>query len=259
MDEPFQPSAIDLEIMKDDDVHFRVFDMQSGMSSARNSYFHKSLSGYSAVKPRRIQQLYDFHLAKGHMSAYNMLNVKYIIRYNQGQEFFSLNPFANGNAWFVSEPVFVETPDQEIKLLDSLDTRNQFIVNRSDFPEWAKTLENSKKIADSTQTITLLHYQPNRMQYKVDSKKSGVAVFSEVYYPKGWKAFVDDTEVPIYRTNYVLRAIDVPANAQKIVFVFDPEVVKSGTRLQVLSAILALLAIAFFGFWYFKKRKSPLV
>ena len=259
MDEPFQPTAIDFEIMKDEDLHFRIFDTQSGMSNARNSYFHKSLSGYSAVKPRRIQQLYDFHLAKGHMSAYNMLNVKYIIRSNQGQEFFSLNPFANGNAWFVSEPLFVDSADQEIKLLDSLDTRNQFIVNRLDFPEWAKTLEHTKINADSTQTITLTSYKPNRLAYKVNSDKSGIAVFSEVYYPKGWKAFVDEVEVPIYRVNYVLRAINLPANAQKVEFIFDPEVVKKGTQLQIWSALLAGVLIVLFGFWYFKKSKTTIL
>lgn len=256
MDEPFQPTAIDLEIMKDEDLHFRVFDMKSGMSNARNSYFHKSLSGYSAVKPRRIQQLYDFHLSNGHMAAYNMMNVKYIIRSNQGQEFFSLNPFANGNAWFVSEAVFVDHADDEIKRLDSLDTQRQFIVNRVDFPEWAKTLEGKTIAVDSTQAISLTSYKPNRLEYQVSTSYPGVAVFSEVYYPKGWKAYVDDVEVPIYRVNYVLRAINVPANAREITFVFDPEVVKTGTTWQILSALIALIIIVLFGFWHFKKRKE---
>jgi len=130
---PFQEKPSDVEILKDT-THYRVFEVSGNLSSARTSYFHKSIGGYSAVKPRRMQQLFDYQIAKSNMEILNMLNVKYVIQTDkEGKEFPTSNPNANGNAWFVSEVKLVNSADEEMKALDKLDTKNVAIVNNIDF------------------------------------------------------------------------------------------------------------------------------
>jgi hypothetical protein len=260
VEEPFQKSPIDQEILKDDDMHYRVFEPQLGMSNARTSYFHKAIGGYSAVKPRRMQQLYDYHMSKGTMSVFNMLNVKYIIQNNQGKDLFSLNPFAMGNAWFINEFIVVDSPDAEIKALenltplDSLDTTVKAIISRSDYPEIAKEVAHARFVVDTLQAkIELKSYQPNRLEYVTNNPKEGVAVFSEIYYPKGWKVTIDGQEANMFRVNYVLRAMQIPAGQHKIEFVFDPEVVKTGSNIALTSSIFMLFLLM--GGFYFEIKK----
>lgn len=264
VEEPFQKSPIDQEILKDDDLHYRVFEPQLGMSNARTSYFHNAIGGYSAVKPRRMQQLYDYHMSKGTMSVFNMLNVKYIIQNNQGKDLFSLNPFAMGNAWFVNEFIVVDSPDAEIKALenltplDSLDTAVKAIINSKDYPEIAKEVARARFFVDTSQAkIELKSYQPNRLEYVTNNSNEGVAVFSEMYYPKGWKVTIDGQEAKMFRVNYVLRAMQIPAGQHKIEFVFDPEVVKTGSSLTLASSILMLLLLMG-GFYFEMKNKKSI-
>lgn len=244
VEEPFQMTSIDKEILEDNDIHYRVFEPGLGLSNARTSYFHKSVGGYSAVKPRRMQQLYDFHIAVGNMSVLNMLNVKYVIQSNQGKELYSLNPFANGHAWFIEDIDLVENPDKEIRALDSLDTKIKAIVNQNDFPEIAKQVINKKLEVDSLEAkIQLKSYQPNRLEYVANNPKDGVAVFSEIYYPKGWKVTIDGQETEMFRVNFVLRALQIPAGKHTIEFKFEPEVVKTGSTIALMSSIGMLLLI----------------
>lgn len=263
VDEPFQMTPIDKEILEDDDLHYRVFEPQLGMSNARTSYFHKAVGGYSAVKPRRMQQLYDYHMSQGTMSVFNMLNVKYIIQNNQGKDLFSLNPFAMGNAWFVNEFIVVDNPDAEIKALenltplDSLDTSIKAIISSKDYPEIAKEVANRNFTVDTSQAkIQLKSYQPNRLEYVANNPNEGVAVFSEIYYPKGWKVTIDGQEAEMFRVNYVLRALQIPAGQHKIEFVFDPEVVKTGSNLALMSFILMLLLLLGGVYFEMKNKKS---
>src|SRR5699024_160277 len=103
MNQPFQKDGADMEILKDDG-HFRVYDVtRNTFNSTHASYFHNSLGGYHAAKPKRMQDIYDFYLRDdNHMGIINMLNTKYIIiaQENSGA-IAQRNPFANGNAWFV--------------------------------------------------------------------------------------------------------------------------------------------------------------
>ena len=175
MEKPFQENAADLEILKDTS-HFRVFEPSAGMAGARASYFHKAIGGYHAAKPGRINELYDYQIAKNNVGALNMLNVKYIIQQNENGYFAARNPFANGNAWFVEKIIPVNNATEEMKALDSLNVKTEAVVDVSKFPQDKMAFET-----DSLATISLIEYKPNYIKYKSISKKDGLAVFSEVY------------------------------------------------------------------------------
>ncbi len=242
VDVPFQPTASDLEILRDTS-HYRVFEVNGNMSSARASYFHQSIGGYSAVKPRRMQQLFDYQIAKNNMEVLNMLNTKFIIQTDkEGKEFPTYNPNYNGNAWFVQKVKFVDSPDEEMKALDSIDSKKVVVVNQREFGPFIKgdlTLFN----VDSTATIQLLSYQPNHLKYVSSNTNSGVAVFSEMYYADGWNATIDGKAASHFRADYALRAMKIPAGKHSIEFKFEPQVVKTGSTIALISFILMILLL----------------
>src|SRR5690606_30081438 len=165
----------------------RVFEVQGNLASARASYFHKSLGGYHAAKPKRLQELFDYQISNNNLEILNMLNVKYLIQVDeQGQEFPVQNPDANGNAWFVGNVKFVNSADAEMKALDSLDSKTTAIINRTEFKE-APTQQTFA--TDSSAQITLDEYTANYLKYTSTANTEKLAVFSEIYYPKGWNAY----------------------------------------------------------------------
>lgn len=252
---PFQATPADLEILKDEDLHYRVFEPQSGMSGARASYFHKAIGGYSAVKPQRIQQLYDYQIAKNNIQVLNMLNVKYVLQTTEeGQPIPLQNPDANGNAWFVNKVSLVANADAEMKALDNLKTKTQAIISSNDFPIIAKDLANRTFKTDSLSAIELVAYKPNYLNYQTQNTNDGLAVFSEIYYPKGWKVTIDGKEAEMFRVNYVLRALQIPAGKHIIEFKFEPEVVKKGSSIALFSSIGMLLLLL--GGIYFETKKK---
>jgi len=256
---PFQATPADLEILKDEDLHYRVFEPQSGMSGARASYFHKAIGGYSAVKPQRVQQLYDYQIAKNNIQVLNMLNVKYVLQTTEeGQPIPLQNPDANGNAWFVEKIIRVESADEEMKALDSLKTKDELVINLKEFGTIFKgtaTLHELKR--DSLAKIDLIEYKPNHLIYKSTNSNDGVAVFSEIYYPKGWKVTIDGKEAEMFRANYVLRALQIPAGKHTIEFKFEPEVVKKGSSIALFSSIG--MVVLLLGGIYFEVKKSKLL
>ena len=242
VDVPFQPTASDLEILRDSS-HYRVFEVDGNMSSARASYFHQSIGGYSAVKPRRMQQLFDYQIAKNNMEVLNMLNTKFIIQTDkEGKEFPTYNPNHNGNAWFVQKVKFVNSPDQEMKALDSLDSKKVVVVNQPEFGPFFKGDLTSFNV-DSTATIQLLSYQPNHLKYVSNNSNPGVAVFSEMYYADGWNATIDGESASHFRADYALRAMKIPAGKHSIEFKFEPQVVKTGSTIALISFILMILLL----------------
>ncbi|WNM17891.1 YfhO family protein [Flavobacterium capsici] len=254
VDEPFQATEADMAILQDT-THYRVFEVSGNMSSARASFFHKSIGGYHAAKPRRIQQLFDYQIAKNNKEVLDMLNIKYIIQTDEkGQEFPTMNPDANGNAWFVKEVKMVNSADEEMKALDKLDSKNVAIKNK--FPDSGifKVLPKKDQIftKDSLATIKLDLYKPNHLKYTSINSNNGFAVFSEIYYPKGWKATIDGEERPIYRVNYTLRGLDIPKGKHTIEFKFEPEVVKTGSTITLFSSIGMVLLII--GGVYFEQK-----
>lgn len=253
VDKPFQATLADIEILKDT-TRYRVFDANGGLSSGRASYFHHSLGGYHAAKPRRIQQLFDYQIVKNNLQIFNMLNVKYIIQTNEeGKIFSSQNPYVNGNAWFVKDIKLVATQDEEMKVLDSLDTKNTAVVNGREFGSRFKASATSFSI-DSFPMITLTAHQPNYLKYTSNNMNDGIAIFSEIYYKKGWNAYIDGNKVSHLRANYVLRALPVPAGKHTIEFKFEPKVIKIGSSIALVSSIGMVLSLI--GGIYFEQRKK---
>ncbi len=251
INEPFQPTASDQQILRDT-TQYRVYEIE-GRLQARTSYFHKSLSGYSAVRPRRIEQLFDYQIAKNNLNVLNMLNTKYVIQVDEkGQEYPIINPDANGNAWFVKEVKFVDTPDEEMKALDKLDTKNQAVFNQKEFKNTiSKTYQK-----DSTATIVLNSYKPNHLKYTSNNSQKGLAVFSEIYYPKGWNATIDGKPADHFRVDYTLRAMEIPAGKHTIEFKFEPQVVKTGSTIALISSIFMLLLLIGGIYWENKRNKK---
>lgn len=249
---PFQATPVDLQILQDSS-NYRVFEINGNLSSARASFFHKSIGGYHAAKPRRMQQLFDYQIAKNNLEPLNFLNVKYLIQTDkEGKEFPIANPEANGNAWFVNQIQLVSTADEEMKALDKLDSKKVAVINSKEF-KFRKTAF----VKDSLASITLNLYQPNDLKYTSINSNDGLAVFSEMYYKNGWNAYVDGNKVEHLRANYVLRALPIPAGKHTIEFKFEPKVVKTGSTIALLSSIgMVLLLVA--GIYFERKKGTQL-
>lgn len=267
VNEPFQPTTADEEILKDNSI-FRVYELQ-GRLQGRTSYFHKSVGGYSAVRPRRYDQLFDYVIDKqladfGNMvdpktlslnksvSLLNALNIKYIlVEVKDGQSLPITNPYINGNAWFVSKIQNVNSADEEIKSLAKIDTKEVAVRQKESFETAVISMPFLK---DSLATIKLNVYKPNHIEYTSTNTNNGFAVFSETYYKDGWKATIDGKETPIKRVDYVLRGLDIPKGKHTIVFNFEPQVVKTGGTIALFSSIGMLLVII--GGLYFEQKKT---
>ena len=248
IEKPFQLNEIDKQILKDKS-YYRVANFPSPLQDGRTSYFHNSIGGYHAAKMGRYQELFDYQIAKNNMEVLNMLNTKYFIIPNQqGQTRAQINPEANGAAWFVSDLKKVNSADDEIMALDSLKTKNEAVINASKFD----VKNNFEK--DSLATIKLTNYDVTTLIYESNSTKNQFAVFSEIYYKDGWKAYVDGELKPHFRVNYVLRGMEVPAGKHTIEFKFEPTVIKNGNTITLTSYFL-LLIIPVGWFFYGKKKK----
>lgn len=206
VDKPYQANSADKEILKDKE-HFRVFDMSSeGQSKpGRAAYFHNSLLGYHAAKLGRYNELLDFYIYDNNLNVLNMLNTKYLIVEDKNGIFPYTNTDANGNAWFVSKLKVLESANEQIIALDSLDNKAVAVIEKS------LASQNSLKLeyqVDSLASITLREFKPNYLKYESTNSKDGLAVFSEIYYENGWNAYIDGNLVPHLRVNYLLRALE---------------------------------------------------
>ena len=254
---PFQETAADAQILKDSS-HYRVFEVNGNFSSARSSYFHKSIGGYHAAKPRRMQQLFDYQIAKNNMEILNMLNVKYVIQTDkEGKEFPVFNPDANGNAWFVNEVKLVNKANDEMKTLDKINTKKVAVFNINLYRDKFKNAR-LKRNMDTTGSIQLRTYKPNYIKYISDSKNEGLAVFSEIYYPNGWNAYVDGVKTNHFPVDYVLRAMMLPKGVHTVEFKFEPEVIKTGSTITLISG-LGILLLLIGGVYYERKKGSKIV
>ncbi len=255
MAEPFQETAVDKQI-KNDTTVYRVYDTSEGLNGARTSYFHKSIGGYHAAKPAVIQDLFDYHIYRNNRQVLNMLNVKYVIRQDEeGRSVAAINPETNGNAWFVKLLTPVRSSNAELTMLDSLDLGVEAAVNTNDFP----LINQFRYQTDSTTSVSLTEYKPNLLRYKTTNDHRGVLVFSELYYPNGWNAYIDGRSVPYFRVNYGLRALQVPAGSHTIEFKFEPAVIASGSKITLASSVLFLLLLvggSLISFWYARKKKK---
>jgi hypothetical protein len=252
IDKPFTASNADLQILKDK-THYRVANFSGDpFQDGRTSYFHKSIGGYHAAKMGRYQDLIEFQLGKQNMQIFNMLNVKYfIIPDDNGKEEAQENPNANGNAWFVNEIKYVQTANEEIKALDSLNTKKIAILK--DLNSYG--FEDSKKYnVDSLATIKLTKYSLNALSYESFSNQNEFAVFSEIYYKDGWNAYIDGELKPHLNVNYVLRGLEIPAGNHRIEFKFEPKVIQTGSTISLMSYVLLFLIPLG---WFLYNKKKP--
>jgi hypothetical protein len=250
LEKPFVKSKIDTEIQKDKG-HYRVMNfLVNPMNDGSTSFFHNSIGGYHAAKPRRYQELFDFQIARNNLDVLNMLNTKYIIfPDDKNQPQVQLNDEANGNAWFVNNVKFVDSANEEIKALDSLNTKQTVIVN----VEYKKYLEGFEFQKDASANIQLTRYQANDLTYESKSNVDQLAVFSEMYYEDDWNAYVDGKLTPHFRADYVLRAMIIPKGKHTIEFKFEPEVIKKGNMITLVSyALFLLIPLG----WYFNDKKK---
>lgn len=247
-----RPHAADLEIMKDADPNYRVWNTfsrpdQDGLTS----YFHKSLSGYHGAKLRRYQELVDFHINRRNPAVINMLNTKYIIvPGDKNQPMAYPNQEALGNAWFVNEYKIVANPDSEITAMRSFNPATTAILDK----RFENEVSGFKPAKDSLAKIRLTSYKPNYLVYESNSSSEGLAVFSEIYYPSGWNAYVDGKLTPHFRVNYVLRAMKLPAGKHNVEFKFEPSIIATGEKISAASMALLFLLCGFAAFKEFKKK-----
>lgn len=245
---PFQETAVDNQILKDTS-NYRVFEVANVMGS-RTSYFHKSIGGYSAVRPRRMQQLLDYQIAQNNIEVLNMLNVLYVIQKDEkDNDFVAANPDANGNAWFVSQVKKVSSPDEEMKALKNLNSKEVAVINQKEFQVPTTTFAK-----DSSASIKLVSYKPNNLRYKSVNTNDGLAVFSEMYYADGWNAYIDSKKVDHVRVNYALRGLLIPKGSHTIEFKFEPQVVKTGSTIALISSVFILILTV--GGIYFERKKK---
>ncbi len=254
VDNPYQKLQVDATILEDKS-HYRVFDLTT--NSTRPSYYHNSLSGYSAVSMKRYNELFDFYISRNAINVLNMLNAKYIIAPSDGAngapQIFK-NTEALGNAWFVKNIKWVDTANAEILALDTLNTATTAVIMQAQKKEIDNAVLSTNK--DSLAEIKLLKYKPNHLVYQSKSKTGGLAVFSENYYKHGWQAYIDNKPVKHLRANYVLRALQVPSGSHEIVFKFEPQVIKTGSRIALISSILLMVLIISGLYYQFSSRKG---
>ncbi len=228
---PFQKTIADKAILKDDS-DFRVFELAGGFSNARTSYFHKSISGYHAAKPKRIQNLYDFYISKNSFDVLNMLNVKYFIQNSEDNPLgVTRNPNNLGNAWFVKNIINVENSNEELLELKNIDLANTCLSQNTE-------IINTNFQLNDTNEIKLISRRANQLIYSSQIDSNQFAVFSEAFYNNGWQAYIDNKPVNHFKVNYLLRGMEIPKGTHEIKFEFKPEVINTGFYLSLLSYMI---------------------
>lgn len=280
-DSPFNPRPVDNAIHQDTDLSYRVLDLSvNTFNDAIVSYHHKTIGGYSPAKLQRYQDLIDFHIAPemramiddvnsamstartvgdlenalGYYPVLSMLNTKYVV-IDPGSLPLTYDRRL-GNGWLVSRVRTALTADAEMAALGEIDPAVEAVIFDPEAPEGTVTEYAG---ADSGR-VELVYYSPNRLRYDVSAPAKGLAVFSEIWYPAGWKAFVDGNEVPVLRADYALRALMIEEGDHEVEFVFDPASFTVGRNISLASsiAILVLLAGAvLYSVLFADKRKQP--
>ncbi len=251
----FAMTPYEKEILEDKD-YFRVFNLSSNtFNESRTSYYLNSLGGYHAAKLRRYQDLIDEHLSKGHIEVANMLNAKYfIVSDKDGTASAMLNPDALGNAWLVDEVLPVGSAKEESDALTAIDL-TRMAVCEGKFAGFAGT-----STSDAKGSIVLVSHTPDRLVYKASLEAPKTAVFSEIYYPYGWNAYIDGKKADYFRADYLLRAMNLPVGEHEVVFEFRPASIYQGYKVNAAFKALMYILIGL-GIWASvrKGKKSGLL
>lgn len=252
----FVATPADQQIMQDKSF-YRVLDLRQGIQGAFNAgamtaYFHNSIGGYHPAKLSIYQDLIEHQLYNfpNCLPVINMLNTKYVIQPDQsGKETVITNPEALGNAWFVKAVRFENTPAAVMNALTNFHPKDTAIVFNKDKDRVTNTS------SDTSGVIKLVKNDNDIINYTASSQTGGFAVFSEVYYDKGWKAYIDNKESPIIRTNYVLRGLNIPAGNHDIRFEFKPASFYTGEKIASFGGILIYLALLIAAFHSYRSSK----
>ena len=239
----FQQTAADQAILKDT-TYFRVYEPALGLQNARTSYFHNAIGGYHGAKPRRFEELIDLLQTRQEESILNILNVKYFILENeQGRSQILENPNNLGPAWFVDNLKPYATADAIYPAMATTEFKDQALIE-------TQSLSIPRAyVRDSLATIQIIKNQPEHKTYDYSSATESFVVFSEMYYPNGWKATIDGEVVDIHPVNYVLRGLKIPAGDHQIEFQFQPKIVQLGSKIQ-LFAIVVMLGLFLAGLFF---------
>ena len=233
---PFEMTSPDKAILQDKS-DYRVFEPDRGFSNARTSFYHKSIAGYHAAKPKRIQDLYDYYIVKNNYDVLSMLNVKYIIKDDPDNPIgVTRNANNFGNAWFVDDIIYVNSSEKELLSLGEIDLKNKAVTQNI-------SLKDKSFKRDSLNDILLYSRNANKLIYKSSSVNNQFAVFSEAFYYKGWQAYIDNVPVDHYKVNYLLRGIEIPKGKHEIKFEFRPKVVQSGSIISVFAYLILILVL----------------
>ncbi len=252
----FQPRDVDGFINSDKDPHYRVYDQSiNTFSDASTSTFHKTIGGYHAAKLKRYDELIQNQFSKSvNQDVLDMLNAKYFITRDEqtGSYKMSRNSTALGNAWLVKSVQFVKNSDEEMKAISSFDPKLEAIVDES----FKSLLDTTKLGAEPTAFIKMENYHPDHIEYSYSAPTDVIAVFSEVYYDKGWNMYVDGIKKPYFRADYVLRAAQLQAGNHKVEFKFEPQSYYLGEKISLAGTILLVLCLGFAGYTENKKKKA---
>lgn len=237
---PFEANQID-ELILNDTSDFRVYEPYRGLSNGKTSYFHKSISGYNAARPQRMQDVFDFYLFRNNMKVLDMLNVKYIVELDNNNSLsLNVNESAKGNAWFVEKIQKTQSANEELLSLDKVNLSNIAL---------SRDLDNKTYPLNNTNSIKLNSRKANELIYEVKSDSKQFIVFSEAFYKKGWIATIEGKEHPHFKVNYLLRGMEVPEGEYNLKFSFDPPVIKTGSIISIISFVILFLSVLV----YFKK------
>jgi len=251
----FKPRDVDQLIMRDQS-YYRVLDLSQGnpFSNSVPSYFHKSLGGYHAAKLKRYQEVLDKQFNGAiNEDVLDMLNTKYLITADQNgqKETMKNRSTAAGHAWFVQKVEYVKNADEEMMAISSFDPKNVMVVD-----EKFKSLIDASKVGyDGNGFIRLTNYHPDHLTYEYSSGRDALAVFSEMWYDKGWNAYVDGEKIPYFRADYILRAAQLPGGNHKLEFKFEPSSYYTGETISLIASILLLLSLGY-AIWMEVKRKE---
>lgn len=243
-------------INSDKDPHFRVYDQTiNTFSDAKTSSFFKTIGGYHAAKLKRYDELIQHQFSKAvNQDVLDMLNTRYFITQDpqNGSYKMSRNATALGNAWIVKGVQFVKNSDEEMKAISSFDPKSEAIIDE----RYKSLLDTTRLGADPTAFIKLEKYHPDHMEYSYSAPRDAIAVFSEVYYDKGWNMYVDGEQKPYFRADYILRAAQLPAGNHKVEFKFEPKSYYTGEKISLAGTVLLLLCLGFAGYSETKKKKT---
>lgn len=246
-------TAADKAILEDQEPGYRVLNLTvSPFNDATTSYFHRSVGGYHGAKLARYQDLIDRYLAQLDDDVLDMLNTRYlIVAGDDGQPRAQRRTTAYGPAWFVDSVVYAPTAQEEIDLVGAVDLRTTAVVSSRE------PLAANPAPADTTARIALREYRPNYLRYEYAAPEAATAVFSEIYYDKGWRAYVDGVEAPYFRADYVLRAMQLPAGEHIVEWRFRAPAWNAVEGVTLACSLLILLGAAAALVYCYRKRRNP--